>query len=50
MQTKNRVLEIMKEERMDVTNKLLVINCQIIYTTAQRDLLIEQRGATKSGN
>lgn len=37
-----RVKEIMEENRMNINDKILVINCSIIYTIAQKDLLKKQ--------
>jgi hypothetical protein len=42
MTTDERVVEIMKENNMNTKDNLLVMNCAIIYVTAQRDLLVEQ--------
>jgi len=39
---KNRVTELMIEQKLDVSNEFLVANIAIIYVQAQRDLLIEQ--------
>jgi len=50
MDTKKRVIEIMKENNMDVNNKILVIDFSILYITAQRDLLAQQLEEMKNGN
>jgi len=42
MEIDTRVIEIMRENGMDVTNQKLILDCSIIYITGQQDILKEQ--------
>jgi len=45
--TNQRVKELMIEQKLDTSNKLLVLDISIIYQQARLDLLVEQKEESK---